>query len=86
MAIGRFREIKALHQQTASLAEQLETRKVVDRAKGRLMDEHGQSEQDAFTFIQRTAMSRRLTMRVVAEQILDGQLVPPVADPDGSTP
>jgi two-component system, response regulator PdtaR len=77
VAIGRFREIKALREQAASLEEQLETRKVVDRAKGRLMDDHGRSEQDAFTFIQRTAMAQRLTMRVVAQQILDGELTPP---------
>jgi two-component system, response regulator PdtaR len=77
VAIGRFREIKALHEQAASLEEQLETRKVVDRAKGRLMDHHHLSEQDAFSFIQRTAMTERLTMRAVARQIIDGDLVPP---------
>jgi two-component system, response regulator PdtaR len=77
VAIGRFREIKALYEQTASLEEQLETRKVVDRAKGRLMDGHAMSEQDAFSFIQRTAMAQRLTMRVVGQQIIAGDLVPP---------
>ena len=77
VAIGRFREIKALYEQTASLEEQLETRKVVDRAKGRLMDAHGLSEQDAFSFIQRTAMAQRLTMRAVGQQIIAGELSPP---------
>ena len=58
VAIGRFREMKALHEQATHLEDQLETRKVVDRAKGRLMDGHGLSEQDAFNFIQKTAMQR----------------------------
>ncbi len=77
VALGRFQEIKALHDQAQSLEEQLATRKLVDRAKGRLMDGHGLSEQDAFSFIQRTAMQQRLTMRVVSEQVLAGELVPP---------
>jgi two-component system, response regulator PdtaR len=77
VALGRFQEIKALHDQAQSLEEQLATRKLVDRAKGRLMDAHGLSEQDAFTFIQRTAMQQRHTMRVVSEQVLAGELVPP---------
>lgn len=76
VAIGRFRELKALAEQTTSLEEQLETRKVVDRAKGRLMDEHGLSEQDAFGFIQKTAMRERRTMKLVAQQVLDGELAP----------
>jgi response regulator NasT len=76
VAIGRFREMKALHEQATQLEDQLETRKVVDRAKGRLMDGHGLSEQDAFNFIQKTAMQQRLTMRVVSQQVLDGELVP----------
>ena len=76
VAIGRFREMKALHDQAQSLEEQLETRKVVDRAKGRLMDGYGLSEQDAFSFIQKTAMQERLTMRVVGEQIIAGELEP----------
>jgi two-component system, response regulator PdtaR len=56
VALGRFKEIRALHDQTASLEEQLETRKVVDRAKGKLMDEFGLNEGTAFSFIQRRAM------------------------------
>ena len=77
VALGRFQEIKALHDQAQSLEEQLATRKLVDRAKGKLMDAHGLSEQDAFSFIQRTAMQQRLTMRVVSEQVLADELVPP---------
>ena len=77
IAIGRFREMKALHDQTLSLEEQLDTRKIVDRAKGRLMDEHGMSEQDAFRFIQHQAMHERLTMKAVGERVIAGELTPP---------
>ncbi len=77
MALGRFREIKQLADQSESLEGQLETRKIVDRAKGQLMDKHGLAEADAFGFIQRTAMGDRTTMRAIAEQILTGHVVPP---------
>lgn len=76
VAIGRFRELKALHEQAHTLEEQLETRKVVDRAKGKLMDQHAMSEGDAFSFIQKTAMRERATMRAVAQQVVDGALAP----------
>ena len=59
-----------------ALGEQLEARKVIDRAKGVLIDQHGMKENDAFTFIQRTAMSERSRMRDVAERILAGTLAP----------
>jgi AmiR/NasT family two-component response regulator len=59
VALGRFKELKALHDQATSLEEQLETRKVVDRAKGQLMDRSGLSEAEAFAFIQKTAMRER---------------------------
>lgn len=74
LAIGRFREMQALVDHNLELAEQLETRKVVDRAKGLLMDRHGLSEADAYSFVQRRAMSDRTTMRAVAEGILDGSI------------
>ncbi len=76
VAIGRFRELQALTGEVDALGEQLESRKVVDRAKGLLMDECGLKEQEAFTFIQRTAMSERSRMRDVAERILSGALRP----------
>jgi response regulator NasT len=76
VAIGRFREMKALAEQAQTLEDQLETRKIVDRAKGRLMDDHDMSEGDAFSFIQRTAMRERLTMKAVSERIIAGELVP----------
>lgn len=76
VALGRFKEIKALHDQATSLEEQLETRKCVDRAKGKLMDDHGLTEGAAFSFVQKTAMRERKTMRSVAESVLDGSLGP----------
>ncbi|HYI63187.1 MAG TPA: response regulator [Acidimicrobiales bacterium] len=76
VALGRFREMKALHDQATSLEEQLESRKAVDRAKGRLMDDHGLTEGAAFSFIQKTAMRERRTMRAVADDVLAGALAP----------
>ena len=76
VAIGRFRELRNLTGEIDALGEQLEARKLIDRAKGLLMDECGMKESEAFTFIQRTAMSERTRMREVAERILDGSLRP----------
>jgi len=76
VAIGRYRELQALANEVDTLAEQIESRKIVDRAKGLLMDRHGMTENEAFTFIQRTAMSERTRMKAVAERILAGDLVP----------
>jgi response regulator NasT len=76
VALARFKDIKELHDQATSLEKQLETRKVVDRAKGLLMDQHHLSEQDAFNFIQKTAMRERRTMIQVATDVLDGKLTP----------
>ncbi|MGV3758906.1 MAG: ANTAR domain-containing response regulator [Actinomycetota bacterium] len=76
VALGRFREMQALADQNTTLEEQLETRKVVDRAKGILMDDHALSEGDAFSWIQKRAMQDRATMRSVAEQVIAGDLAP----------
>jgi len=76
LAIARFRELRALSEQAESLGEQLETRKAIDRAKGVLMDKAGLSEGDAFSFIQRAAMSDRTTMRVIADAVVAGELLP----------
>ncbi len=76
VALGRFREIQALFDQNASLEDQLETRKVVDRAKGLLMDQHGLSEANAFSWIQKRAMQDRRPMRAVADDVLVGDLAP----------
>ena len=76
VAIGRFRELQALTGQMEVLGEQLEARKIIDKAKGRLIDEFNMKEQEAFSFIQRTAMKDRSRMRDVAEKILSGDLQP----------
>lgn len=76
VGLARFAAEQLLLEQVANAEERLEVRKLVDRAKGRLMDGHGLSEQDAFGFIQRTAMQSRRQMRSVAEEILAGALTP----------
>ena len=79
VALGRFREMKSLESEVKGLEEQLETRKVVDRAKGMLMDQHGMSENDAFSFIQKTAMQQRVKTKVIAQQLIDGEITPPTS-------
>ena len=76
VAIGRFRELRDLTGEINALGEQLAARKIVDRAKGILIDECALSEADAFSFIQRTAMTERVRMRDVADRIIDGELRP----------
>ena len=77
IAIGRFRELSALYDQTLNLEEQLATRKIVDRAKGRLMDEFDMNEHEAFRFIQQSAMGGRESMKIVGERVIAGELLPP---------
>jgi response regulator NasT len=72
MAMSRFQEIKSLEAEVGSLEERLETRKALDRAKGLLQGARGWSEQEAFRFIQKTSMDRRMTMRAVAEAVIAG--------------
>ena len=76
VAMGRFEEMRQLDETVRELQDQLEARKAVDRAKGLLMDEHGMTEQDAFGFIQQTAMSERSTMLDVAKRVIGGLLEP----------
>jgi AmiR/NasT family two-component response regulator len=71
VALGRFQEMKALDSEVKDLADQLETRRFVDRAKGLLMDKHGLNEGDAFSFIQKTAMSDRSTMKEIARKVIE---------------
>jgi len=89
VALARFNEMVALETENASLSEdkrtleeQLETRRWVDRAKGKLMDEHAMREAEAFGFVQQTAMNRRTTMREVAKGIVEGGIVPPARQAD----
>jgi two-component system, response regulator PdtaR len=71
MAVSRFAEVNALEDEVADLSDRLETRKAVDRAKGILQKELGISEPDAFRWIQKTAMDLRLSMRQVAEGVVE---------------
>ncbi|MDA3148145.1 response regulator [Leucobacter sp. UCMA 4100] len=71
IAISRFQQITALENEVADLAERFETRKLVDRAKGILNDKMGLSEPEAFRWIQKASMDRRLTMQDVAKTIID---------------
>ena len=79
IALGRHREMRALHDQTQSLEDQLETRKKVDRAKGILMDNHGMGESEAFDWIQKTAMNGRVKAKDIAEQVIAGSISPDTA-------
>ena len=82
VALARFAEMQALEAEVAALSddkrslEQLETRRWVDRAKGKLMDDRSMSESESFSFIQQTAMNRRTTMREVAKAITEGSIEP----------
>jgi two-component system, response regulator PdtaR len=71
MAVSRFSEISALESEVADLSERLETRKAVERAKGILQKDLGLSEPDAFRWIQKTAMDLRLSMRQVADGVVE---------------
>ena len=74
VALGRFADRRALEAEVEGTKERLETRRVVERAKGLLMDRERMSEADAFSYIQKTAMKHRAKMRNVAQQIIDGTL------------
>jgi response regulator NasT len=71
VAISRFSEIAALEREVAEMSDRLETRKLVERAKGLLQANQGMTEPEAFKWIQRAAMDRRTTMKRVAEVVLE---------------
>ena len=71
IARARHREMRAITDQAQTLADRLEDRKTIDRARGVLMDEVGLSETDAFRFIQQAAMNERANMADVARQVLE---------------
>ncbi|AKS34378.1 ANTAR domain-containing response regulator [Mycolicibacterium goodii] len=71
VAVSRFAELSALETEVATLSERLETRKLVERAKGLLQTKHKMTEPEAFKWIQRAAMDRRTTMKRVAEVVLE---------------
>ena len=71
LAVSRFAEITSLEREVADLGERLNTRKLVERAKGLLQVRHGMTEPEAFAWMQRAAMDRRTTMKRVAEVVLE---------------
>jgi len=71
MAASRFQEARALEDEVVTLRDRLEVRKLLDRAKGLLQSEHGLTEPEAFRWIQKTSMDRRVSMREVAQAVLD---------------
>jgi two-component system, response regulator PdtaR len=70
IAVSRFREITALDSEVTGLRDRLEVRKLLDRAKGLLQADRGITEAEAFRWIQKSSMDRRMTMRAVAEEVL----------------
>ncbi len=70
LAVARFREFEAIRQENADLRKTIESRKLVERAKGVLMEQEGLSESEAFRRIQKTSMDTRKSMAEVAEAIL----------------
>jgi response regulator NasT len=81
IALSRYQQIEALEDEVSDLAERLETRKVLDRAKGILNNTMGLPEPEAFRWIQKASMDRRLTMREVAQTVID-QLAEKSDNPD----
>ena len=93
IAVSRFQEFSALESEVSSLKDRLEVRKLLDRAKGNLQAERGMSEPEAFRWIQKSSMDRRMTMRAVAEEVLQAAQPPAskalgaqIADGEGARP
>ena len=76
IAISRHQQMRSLANEVADLHQRLETRKLIDRAKGILMAALNLTEPQAFSWIQKAAMDRRLTMREVAEAVISPDAVP----------
>ena len=76
IALGRFAEMTLLDRDINELQERLDARKLIDRAKGRLMDDHGLTEADSWRFLQQQAMSNRVRVDDIAHRVLDGDLTP----------
>jgi two-component system, response regulator PdtaR len=85
MAVSRFQEARALEAEVSTLRDRLEVRKLLDRAKGLLQTEHGLTEAEAFRWIQKTSMDRRVSMRDVAQAVLDRAMAGP-GDATGEKP
>jgi len=76
VALARHAELVALERSVDDLQERLAARKLTDRAKGRLMDDHGLTEADSWRFLQQQAMSNRVRVDDIAHRVLDGDLTP----------
>jgi two-component system, response regulator PdtaR len=76
IAISRYKQMKSLESEVADIYERLETRKVIDRAKGILMKAMNLSEPESFSWIQKTAMDRRISMKEVANAIISPEAAP----------
>lgn len=76
VAVSRYTEVAALEKEVETMADRLETRKLVERAKGLLMEKQSLTEPEAFKWIQRAAMDRRTTMKAVAAVVVE-TLSPP---------
>nr|WP_254184567.1 response regulator [Micrococcus luteus] len=71
LAVARFDELRSLEAEVRDLGDRLETRKIVDRAKTLLQERMRLTEAESFRWIQKTSMDRRLTMREVAQAVID---------------
>jgi response regulator NasT len=76
LAMARHAELTSLERHVDDLEQRLEARKLIDRAKGRLMSEHGYDEQAAWRFIQTRAMNERVKIAEIARRVIDGELAP----------
>ena len=76
IAISRHSQMKSLEAEVADLYDRLETRKIIDRAKGILMKAMNLSEPESFTLIQKTAMDRRISMKQVAQAVISPESAP----------
>lgn len=79
VALGRHAELTSLEDEVSDLAERLEARKMIDRAKGTLMDQHGMTEAASWRFLQTEAMNRRTKVHEIAAQVVAGAMTPPPA-------
>ncbi|MCL1840204.1 MAG: response regulator [Propionibacteriaceae bacterium] len=71
IAMARYAQIRAVEDEVADLSDRLESRKIIDQAKGLLQESVGMTEPEAFRWIQKTAMDLRKSMREVAEGVID---------------
>ena len=76
LALGRHAELKSLEDEIGNLAERLEARKIIDRAKGVLMDDHSMTEAQAWRFLQTEAMNRRSKVHEIAAQVVAREVAP----------